>query len=92
MSRYGESEESRQHPAWPQQAGTCHARRAHAESVRLEAQPKEGKIMEDSPKTQPTNPQKGTPWGLIVIMLGFFLASAMVIGVGVVSLDLGLGG
>ncbi|WP_345311388.1 hypothetical protein [Kocuria gwangalliensis] len=48
--------------------------------------------MEDSPKTQPTNPQKSTPWGLIVIMLGFFLALAMVIGVGVVSLDLGLGG
>ena len=48
--------------------------------------------MEDSPKTQPTNPQKGTPWGLIVIMIGFFLALAMVIGVGVVSLDLGFGG
>jgi len=92
MSVYEESEEARRRTMWPQKTGTCHARRPHAESVRLEAQPNEGKIMEDSPKTQPTNPQKGTPWGLIVIMLGFFLALAMVIGVGVVSLDLGLGG
>lgn len=48
--------------------------------------------MEDSPKTQPTNPQKGTPWGLILIVLAFLLATAMVIGVGVVSLDIGFGG
>lgn len=48
--------------------------------------------MEDSPKTQPTNLQKGTPWGLVLIMIGFFLATGLVIGIGVVSLDLGLGG
>lgn len=71
---------------------TCHARRPRLEPVKLEAQPIEGKIMEDSPKTQPTNPQKGTPWGLILIMIGFFLATGLVIGIGVISLDLGLGG
>lgn len=45
--------------------------------------------MEDSPKTQPTDPQKGTPWGLIVILAGFFLATALMLGIGIVSLNIG---
>lgn len=48
--------------------------------------------MEDSPKTQPTNPQEGTPWGLILIMIGFFVATGLVLGIGFLSLELGLGG
>lgn len=47
--------------------------------------------MEDTPKSQP-HPEKGAPWGLILIMIGFFISLAMVIGIGFVSLDLGLGG
>ena len=46
--------------------------------------------MEDSPKTQPTDPQKGTPWGFIAILVGFLLATAMMIGVGIVALNVGL--
>lgn len=48
--------------------------------------------MENTPKSQPSNPEKGTPWGLVLLMIGFFLATGLVIGIGVISLDLGLGG
>lgn len=48
--------------------------------------------MENTPKSQPSNPEKGTPWGLVLIMIGFLLATGLVIGIGVISLDLGLGG
>lgn len=61
-----------------------------SEYAKLKAPPIEGKTMENTPKSQPSNPEKGTPWGLVLVMSGFFVATGLVIAIGIISLQVGL--